>query len=345
MRNLKYSEALAEATLNAMEDEPKLFLMGEGIDDPKGTFGTTLGAFKKYGHERVYDSPLSEAAITGVGIGAAIEGHPCVMIHMRNEFLLYAIDQIINHAAKWHYMNGGTMNVPIVIRCLVGRGWGQAAQHSQSLQSLFAHIPGLKVIMPAMPADAKGLLYEAMMDKNPVISIEHRWLYDKIGEVPEGRYRVPIGKANVVAPGKDVTCVAVSHQVYEALEAKKRLASMGIDMEVIDLRTIRPLDKETILTSLQKTGRLLVTDTGFKTFGVSAEIASLAAEEGFSFLKAPVARVTLPDAPTPCSYVLEEIYYPKVNDLVVAAEKLVSGKKTALDDTAGKREIQFHGPF
>lgn len=344
MRSLKYSEALAEATLQAMEDLPKLFLIGEGIDDPKGTFGTTLGANKLYGAKRVYDSPLSEAALTGIGIGAAIEGNPCVMVHMRNEFLLYAIDQVINHAAKWHYMNAGTMTVPIVIRCIVGRGWGQAAQHSQSLQSLFAHIPGLKVILPATPYDAKGLLYDAIHDPNPVICIEHRWLYEKTGEVPTGRYRIPIGKANVLASGKDVTCVAVSHQVHEAMEAREKLLARGIEMEVIDLRSVRPLDKETILRSLAKTGRLIVTDTGLKSYGVSAEIAALASEEGFAFLKQPVARVALPDAPTPCSPVLEEAYYPSVQTLIAAAEKLVAGK-TAEVTPSGPKEVTFFGPF
>lgn len=344
MRNLKFSEALNEGTLQAMAADPKVFLIGEGIDDPKGAFGTTLDAHKKYGKARVYDSPLSENALTGVGIGAAIEGHPCVMVHMRNEFLLYAIDQVINHAAKWHYMNAGTMRVPIVIRCLVGRGWGQAAQHSQSLQALFAHIPGLKVIMPATAFDAKGMLYAAIQDPNPVICIEHRWLYEKTGEVPAEPYSVPLGQAHVVSPGKDVTCVAISHQLYDALEAKRQLLTKGIDMEVIDLRSLRPLDRTTILRSLQKTGRLIVTDTGFKSFGVSAEIAALAAEEGYAYLKQPVARITLPDLPTPCSYALEEAYYPKVGDIVAAAEKMVTGRRTPVQEERSSA-IAFHGPF
>ena len=347
MRKIKYSEALGEATLAAMEENSKVFLIGEGIDDPKGTFGTTLGAFKKYGSSRVMDSPLAEAALTGVGIGAAIEGHPCVMVHMRQEFLLYAMDQVINHAAKWHYMFAGTMNVPIVIRCIVGRGWGQAAQHSQSFHGLLAQIPGIKVMLPATPADAKGMMLAAICDPNPVISIEHRWLYDKVGEVPEENYEIPLGKANVLAPGKDLTCVAISHQVYDAMSAREILLGEGIDMEVIDLRTVRPLDKETILASVRKTGRLIVTDTAIKQFGSSAEISAMVAEQAFSSLKAPVARIALPDAPTPCSFVLEEAYYPKVTDIVETARRLVTGKGHDSRSESGVSEqaLNFTGPF
>jgi pyruvate/2-oxoglutarate/acetoin dehydrogenase E1 component len=345
MRNIKYSEALAEATLNAMEENPKVFLIGEGIDDPKGAFGTTSGALKKFGAARVLDSPLSENLLTGMGIGAAIEGHPCVMIHMRNEFLLLAMDQVINHAAKWHYMFGGTMTVPIVIRCIIGRGWGQAAQHSQSFHAMYGHVPGLKVILPATAADAKGLLYSAIKDPNPVICIEHRWLYDKTGDVPEGIYSVPIGKANVLKPGKDITCVAVSYQVHEAMAAAEQLKKEGIEMEVIDLRTVRPLDTETILASVRKTGRLIVTDTAITTCGITSEISALVSEQAFAALKAPIARIALPDAPTPCSPVLEETYYPKVSDIVDKARQLVTGRDEKGQEINFHRSSSFAGPF
>jgi acetoin:2,6-dichlorophenolindophenol oxidoreductase subunit beta len=345
MRKIKYSEALAEGTLAAMEEDPKVFLMGEGIDDPKGAFGTTLPALKKFGATRVFDTPLSENAFTGIGIGAAIEGWPCVMVHMRSEFMLYAMDQIINHAAKWHYMFGGLMSVPIVIRCIVGRGWGQAAQHSQSFHAMYAHVPGLKVILPATPYDAKGLIYSAIRDRNPVICIEHRWLYDKIGEVPEKTYDVPIGRANVVHPGKDVTCVAISHQVYEAITARETLAKEGIDLEVIDLRSVRPIDHDAVLNSVRKTGRLIVADTAIKACGVSAEIAATVAERGFPFLKAPIARVGLPDAPTPCSPALEEAYYPQAVDIISAARRLVSGADIASEIPRLKAVSTFTGPF
>lgn len=346
-RQLKYWEALAEATLFAMEDDPNVFLMGEGIDDPKGVFGTTLPALKKFGPERVFDSPLSESAVTGIGIGAALEGNPCVMIHMRMEFLLLGIDQIINHAAKWHYMNAGTMNVPIVVRCIIGRGWGQAAQHSQSFHSFFSHIPGLKVILPSNAYDAKGLLYSAIKDPNPVICIEHRWLYDKVAEVPEGRYEIPLGKANVVAEGSDVTCVATSFQVHEAIAAREILAKDGISMEIIDLRSTLPLDFDTIHRSLEKTGHLIVTDIGHKSFGIGAEVAALAAERAFDCLVAPVERIANPDSPTPCAQSLEQLYYPKVQDLVAAAHrtKNPAASRVLEGKTSTAHHPNFFGPF
>lgn len=346
MRILKYSEAIAEATLQAMEENPKVFLMGEGIDDPKGAFGTTLPAFKKFGASRVFDTPLSENAVTGIGIGAAIEGWPCVMIHMRNEFLLYAMDQIVNHAAKWHYMVAGAATVPIVIRCIVGRGWGQAAQHSQSLHALFSHIPGLKVILPSNAYDAKGMMIAAIRDPNPVICIEHRWLYEKSAEVPQEPYVVPLSKAKVVKAGRDLTCVAISHQVLDALSAQEILLKEGIEMEVIDLRSTRPIDKATIISSLRKTGRLMITDTATKVCGVSAEISAMVAEEAFDALRAPIHRITLPDAPIPCSFVLEKEFYPSVAGLVERARKLVLGKE-ASGPVVAPIEIPkpFVGPF
>lgn len=349
MRKLKGFEAIAEATGQAMEDDPRLFVMGEGVDDPKGIFGTTLAPHQQFGDARVFDTPLSESAITGIGIGAAIEGWPSVMVHARNEFLLLAIDQVINHAAKWRYMSGGTTSVPIVIRCVVGRGWGQAAQHSQALHGLLAGIPGLKIILPSTPYEMKGLLYAAIKDANPVICIEHRWLHNKEGEVPEERYSLPIGEAVVAAPGKDVTCVALSYQVYEALAARDELAKEGIELEVIDLRAVRPLDRETVLKSVRKTGRLIVTDIGPKAFGACAELAAIAAEEAFDSLRAPVRRIALPDAPTPCSFALEEIYYPRVADLVAAARELTRSDRTSAARPAAAPNaptpVPFSGPF
>lgn len=345
MHELKYSEALAEATLQAMEKNPRVFLIGEGIDDPKGAFGTTLPALKKFGAARVMDSPLSENAVTGIGIGAAIAGHPCVMIHMRTEFLLYAMDQIVNHAAKWHYMNAGRMQVPITIRCIVGRGWGQAAQHSQSFHAMYAHVPGLKVILPSTPREAKGLLYSAIQDPNPVICIEHRWLYDKVEAVPEEPYAIPIGQAAVLKAGKDVTIAACSYQVYEALAARETLLEMGIEAEIIDLRSVRPLDIATILRSVEKTGRLIVTDISGAVNGVSAEISAAVTERGFSFLKAPILRVALPDAPTPCASVLEQVYYPSPQDLVAAAQKLLAAESTLSRAASLQHRPDFQGPF
>ncbi len=346
MRSLKYGEAIAEATIQAMEAEPRLFVMGEGVDDPKGSFGTTLAPYKRFGKERVFDTPLSEGAVTGVAIGAAIAGTPSLLVHLRCEFALVSMDQIVNHAAKWKYMCGGS--VPITIRCIVGRGWGQAAQHSQSFHGMFAQVPGLKVVLPSNAYDAKGLLYSALLDPDPVICIEHRWLHDKAALVPEAPYKIAIGKANVVATGEDITCVAFSYQVGEALLAREKLLADGIEMEIIDPRSARPLDTETILQSLKKTGRLMVTDIAHGTAGMAAEVAAVAAEKGFSHLKAPVARVTLPECPTPCSPALEAIYYPTVDTLVESARRLVRGDFQGRSHSRAPPPLvssDFQGPF
>jgi len=300
-RCLTYAEAIGEALVQAMEANPKVLLMGEGVDDPKGTFGTTLPAFRKFGPARVFDTPLSEQAITGIGVGAALMGVPCVQVHLRSEFLLLAMDQVVNHAAKWRYMTAGKFSVPLTIRCIVGRGWGQAAQHSQSFHGMLASVPGLKVILPTTPYDAKGMMLEAVRDPNPVIVIEHRWLHGKKGEVPAEPYYVPLDQARVARVGADITCVAVSLQTLDALAAAEILAGEGIEMEVVDLRSALPIDRATILRSIRKTGRLLVTDIAHKTMGISAEIAAFVVEEAWSSLRAHVARVALPDAPTPCA--------------------------------------------
>lgn len=342
MRKLSYAQALSEGLTQAMEVDSRVFVMGEGVDDPKAVFGTTKAALEKFGADRVFDTPLSEAAMTGMGIGAAIQGLPNVMIHMRSEFLLYAMDQVVNHAAKWRYMSGGLLNVPIVIRSLIGRGWGQAAQHSQSLQAIFAGFPGLKVIMPSTPYDAKGLLYQAILDPNPILMFEHRWLYDKVGEVPEEAYSVEIGKANVLRSGRDITLLGVSYQVLECLAAADFLSEKGISAEVIDLRTISPLDLSTIIQSVRKTGRLVICDTASRSFGVAAEIIASVQTEIFSTLKGPMKRVALPDFPTPCSSALEEAYYPSVKNIVEEALSLFENKNSV---EVKEKAKDFFGPF
>lgn len=342
----KYWEAISEATVQAMEMNPRLILMGEGVDDPKGCFGTTLEAFHRFGSARVIETPLSESAMTGIGIGAAISGHPCLMVHLRNEFLLLGADQVINHAAKWHYMFGGQTSVPLTIRCIVGRGWGQAAQHSQSFHGLFAQVPGLKVILPSSPYDAKGLLISAIRDPNPVICIEHRWLYEKKGEVPDDIYSVPIGKASVVTAGCHVTCVAISHQVHEAQVAEQHLRRDGIEMEVIDIRSARPLDIVTITNSVRKTGRLIVADIAPAFGGFSAEICAAVSELSFAELKAPPLRIALPEAPTPGGPTLENQYYPTFEHIIQAAKRLVSGKHARISvERAPSPSPEFSGPF
>lgn len=321
-RQLSYAGAIREALDQAMDLDPRVFVMGQGVDDPSGMFGSTLNLHKKFGSERVFDTPLSENGLMGIAVGAAIGGMRPVYFHNRPDFLLLAMDQLVNHAAKWSYMFGGAVNVPLVVWACIGRGWGSAAQHSQALQGLFIHIPGLKLIMPGTCYDGKGLLISAIADPNPVLIIEHRFNFKQKGMVPEGMYRVPIGKGVIRKTGKDVTVVAVSYLMLEAFNAAQELTRDGIDAEVIDPRTLRPLDEEIILSSVAKTGRLVIAETGSKTGGVAAEIGAMVAEKGFSYLKAPIMRVTCPDLPTPAGYTLEEAYYIGKEDIKRAVQKI-----------------------
>jgi pyruvate dehydrogenase E1 component beta subunit len=352
MRELKYSQALDEGLCQAMAADPGVFVLGVGVDDPKGIFGTTLGALKRFGPGRVFDTPLAENGLTGVAIGAAIERMRPVLVHARNDFLLLTMDQLVNHAAKWRYMCGGKLSVPLTVRAIIGRGWGQAAQHSQSLQSLFMHVPGLKLVMPSTAYDAKGLLIAAIEDESPVIVLEHRWLYDHAGPVPEEPYRVPLGKAAVVRDGTDVSIIAVSHMVVEAKKAAESLQSEGIDAEIVDLRSLAPLDVPAIVASARKTGRVVVADHAWRTCGASAEIAALVVEHAFESLRAPVRRVTLKDSPTPCAAPLEKLYYPGAPDIAAACRDLVYGAKTRTAASSVESrsrgndfEREFQGPF
>ncbi|MBI5239220.1 MAG: alpha-ketoacid dehydrogenase subunit beta [Elusimicrobia bacterium] len=323
-RQLSYGEAIREALDQALARDPRVYVMGQGVDDPSGTFGSTLDLHRKHGRRRVFDTPLSENALTGMAVGSALAGMRPVYVHNRPDFLLMAMDQIANHAAKWSYMFGGRSHVPLVIRTVTGRGWGSAAQHSQALQGLFLHVPGLKIAMPATAYDAKGLLLCAIADGNPVLFLEHRWLYKHQSHVPEEPYRIPFGKALVRRAGGHVTIVAVSQMVIAALAAADELSRAGISAEVIDPRTLCPLDTAAILGSLRKTGRLVVCDTGWKTGGVTAELAALAAEKGFAFLKRPVRRVACPDVPTPAGCTLEEAFYPGPADIVAAVKEVMA---------------------
>ena len=314
MRELKYFQAINEATDLCMAKDPAVHIMGLGVPDPKGVFGSTSGLQAKYGPERVSDLPTAENGMTGVAIGAALAGMRPIITHIRLDFAVLTMEQLVNQAAKWHFMFGGRMRMPLVVRMIIGRGWGQGPQHSQSLQAWFAHVPGLKVVMPTTPHDVKGLLVSSIEDDNPVIVIEHRWLYNISGPVPEGIYRVPIGEARVAREGTDVTIVAISYMALEALRAADVLATHGIAAEVIDLRSLRPWDEATVLRSVRKTRRLIVTDTAWKTGGFSAEIVARVAEEGVS-LHVPPRRVCLPDSPTPTSPALAAHYYPRAVDL------------------------------
>lgn len=309
-REITQAEAIREATEQAMAEDGRVILIGEGVPDPKGVFGTTSGLLGRFGSQRVFDMPLAENGLTGICIGAAINGIRPIMVHQRIDFALLCVDQLVNNAAKWRYMFGGQVSVPLVVRVIIGRGWGQGPQHSQSLQSLFAHIPGLKVVMPATGRDAKGMLIAAVRDDNPVIFIEHRWLHGLVDDVPESPYAIPLDQAIVRRPGRDATVVAFSYMLVEALLAARALADFGIELGVIDPRSARPLDMKTILRSVTATGTLVVADTAWKTGSVAGEVVASVAENGFSVLRRPPLRLALPDLPAPTSPHLAKSYYP-----------------------------------
>jgi len=355
-RELKFYEAILEATDQKMEQDPTIYVIGLGVPDPKGIFGTTSGLSEKYGPNRVMDMPTSENAMTGIAIGTSILGMRPIMTHQRVDFFLLALDQLINNAAKWHYMFGNQMKVPLVIRLIIGRGWGQGPQHSQSLHSFFAHIPGLKVIMPASSYDAKGLLISAIEDDNPVVFLEHRWLHGIFGEVPRELYRIPIGKAKIIQEGTDITIIACSHMVLEAFKAAKWLEKDGISVEVIDLRTIKPLDLETILNSVKKTGRVIIADPDWKMAGFSAEILALIAEEAYSFLKCAPVRIAYPDRLTPTSWTLANHFYPTAKHIASEILRIMQKPsraqalleeilKTSLQIPLDVPDKEFTGPF
>jgi pyruvate dehydrogenase E1 component beta subunit len=322
-RIVSYVAAVNEALSLALEHDPDVFVMGQGVDDPSAMFGTTRGLQDRFGRERVFDTPLSEEAMMGAAAGAAMNGLRPVFMHNRPDFVLLAFNQLVTHASKFHFMDNGQTTVPMVVWAAIGRGWGSGAQHSQAIQGLLVGVPGLKIVMPSTPADAKGLLLSAILDNNPVCVFEHRWLMRKEGVVPEGAYRIPIGKGIYRRQGADVTIVGASHAIELGAQAAVLLAADGIQADVIDLRTIKPLDETIILESLHKTGRIVVVDTAWMMGGVCAEIGCLVAEKGFADLKAPVARIGLPDIPAPAGYTLEQYYYPDAVQIAATARRLM----------------------
>lgn len=324
-RQLAYAEAIREALDQAMSLDPDVFVMGQDVDAPTAMFGTTKDLHRKFGSARSFDTPLAETALMGVAVGAALGGMKPVYLHNRPDFLFLATDQLINHASKWYYMFGGRASVPLVVWACIGRGWGSAAQHSQALQGLFMHVPGLKLVMPSMARDAKGLMLAAIADPNPVLILEHRLNLRHKGVVPAEMYRTPIGKGVVRRPGSDVTIIAISQMVHEALAAAEDLESRGVGAEVIDVRTLRPLDEDLLLESVRKTGRAVVADCGWRTCGVASEIAAVLVEKGFSSLKGPVERVTCADTPTPSGYTLEDAFYAGAAEIGQAALRLCRG--------------------
>jgi pyruvate/2-oxoglutarate/acetoin dehydrogenase E1 component len=319
MREIQYREALNEALNEEMAREPRVFVLGEDVGRYGGVLQITRGLLDKYGERRVRDTPISEAGIMGIAVGAAMTGMRPVAEIMYIDFTALAMDQIANQAAKAHYMFGGKTRVPLVMRTQGGGGRGNAAQHSQSLEMWYVHVPGLIVVQPSTPYDAKGLLKSAIRNDNPVIFIEHKLLYNTTGPVPEEEYLVPIGVADVKREGKDVTIVATSRMVLFALKAAEALAERGVDAEVIDPRTLKPLDLEAIVRSVQKTGRLVVVNEGALTGGFTAEVAARVQRAAFDWLDAPILQVASEDVPLPYSGVLELEAIPSEQDIVNAA--------------------------
>ena len=319
MSNLTYGEAIKEAIELEMKKDPMVFLAGEDVATLGGAFGVTSGLYNEFGPERILNTPISEPAIIGLGVGSAALGMRPIVELMYVDFAGVAMDEIMNQAAKMRYMFGGVCTMPLVIRAASGATVRAAAQHSQTLEAMFTHIPGLKVVMPATPADAKGLLLTAIRDDNPVMFLEHKALYSMKGEVPEGDYTVPFGKANIIREGSDITIVSWSMMTQVAMQAAGQLAEKGISAEVVDLRSLVPLDKETILNSISKTHRLAIVQEAVHTSGFASEIAAIVAEVCLDELDENILRITAPDCPVPYSPVLEDAYVPgpdKVADMI-----------------------------
>lgn len=342
---IEFREALARAQAAEMAADPSVFVFGLDVPDHKKIFGSTKGLLEKFGPGRVFGTPLSEDAMTGMAIGAALSGLRPVHVHIRVDFALLAVNQLFNIASNARYMSGGRLKVPLTVRAVIGRGWGQSAQHSKSMQSLFAHIPGLKVVMPASPQDGYSLLRAAIRDDNPVVFLEHRWLYDVAGPVDETK-AVPLGKALVRREGKDLTVVATSWMVAEAIHAADILESRGVSLEVVDVRTIQPLDEATILASAAKTGRVIAADYDWAFCGFSAELAALIHKGCWGSLKAPVERIGFAHVPCPTTRPLENRFYPSAPEIIRAAEKLLDLSPTDLSGAEFYSwEKKFKGPF
>ena len=324
MPEIRYVKAVNDALAEEMARDERVILLGEDVGAPGGTFAATRGLYQTFGKERVRDTPISETAIVGAAIGAAVNGLRPVVEVMFMDFLGTCWDQIVNQMAKMRYMFGGQVRLPLVLRTHTGAGLNAGPQHSGSLEAWAVHVPGLKVVMPATPADAKGLLKAAIRDDNPAIVVENKTLYALKGEVPDGEHLVPIGHAEVRRPGRDVTIVALSRMVHEALAAAEVLARDGISAEVVDPRTLSPLDRPTLLASVAKTGRLVVAHEAWAPCGVGAEIVALVAEHGFRSLRAPVRRVTPPFTPVPFSPPLEKFWLPGASQIAAAAREVLA---------------------
>lgn len=323
MAVINYGQAINDGHRYLLENDERVFLMGQGVDSPWFVGNTTTGLIEEFGETRVIDPPISEAAMTGSAIGAAMVGMRPIVFHPRMDFMYLALDQIVNHCANWNYMFNGQVNVPVVIRGIVNRGGEQSTQHSQSPLSTYAHIPGIKVVAPATPRDAKGLLIAASEDNNPVIYIDDRWLYDLEEEVPEGHYTETIGKIRVAREGTDVTIVAVSYMVREALKAAKKLESEGVSVNVVDIRTIKPMDEDGIIRECEKTGRVVVACGDWECCGLAAYISSRIYERLFGRLKNPIEQIAFENIPTPASTPLETAFFKWDTDIAEGIRRVL----------------------
>ncbi|MBI3725645.1 alpha-ketoacid dehydrogenase subunit beta [bacterium] len=345
-RTLSFRDALNEAIVQEMDRDPNVFVFGLDVPDHKRIFGSTKGLVERFGKERCFGTPLSEEAMTGMALGAAISGLRPIHVHIRVDFLLLAMNQLLNMVSNFRYLSGGTLEVPLVIRAIIGRGWGQGAQHSKSLQSVFAHVPGLKVVMPTTPNDAKGLLISAIRDDNPVVFLEHRWLYDVSGEVTCGEDGIPLSKTNVLRRGKDATVVATSWMNVEALKAAEILSREGVEVEVVDPRTIAPLDDGPIIESCARTGHCVVADYDWSFCGFGAELAARIMEKCWGKLRSPVSRVGFAHVPCPTTRCLESEFYPNAVTIIRVIEKKLGLKEMDLSgESFYTWESRFRGPF
>jgi acetoin:2,6-dichlorophenolindophenol oxidoreductase subunit beta len=347
-----FAEAIKDALVHSMKKNKNVLLIGLGVDDPKGIFGTTKGINKMFKKNRVFDFPTAENAMTGIAIGSSLMGMRPVITHQRVEFSLLAMEQIINQAAKWFFMNAGQKSVPLVIRLIIGRGWGQGPQHSQSLESIFAHIPGLKIVCPSTPSSAKGLLISSIEDNNPVIFFEHRWLHVMKGKVPKNYYKLPLGKASILKTGKDITVISSSYMVVECLRSSKILKNYSINIEIVDLQSLRPLDINTIMKSVKKTKKVLVVDNGMMSYGISAEIIAKIYENLKSNEKKKVIlkRIGLLDTPIASSRELAKHSYPDYLTICETIGKLLNKNLKNLNQyhrkvPSDQPNSKFMGPF
>jgi pyruvate dehydrogenase E1 component beta subunit len=343
---MTYCEALNEAIIQEMDRDPRVFVYGIGVPDHKNIFDSTAGVLERFGPDRCLDTPIAEDSMTGLGLGAAINGLRPIHIHIRVDFLLLAVNQLANLVSSFHYGSGGKTKVPLVIRAVAGRGWGQGYQHSKTMHSTFAHIPGLKVLTPTTVADAKGMTVSAIRDDNPVLLIEHRWLYWQTGNVPDGDYTVRIGEPSVIRKGTDLTIIATSWMNVEAVKAAEILGRRGVSVEIIDPRTLAPLEDEMLVASVEKTGHCIVADNDWSFCGFGAEVAAIISEKCFGRLRSPVTRIGFAHVPFPTARHLENCFYPNAKTIVRAVEEKLGLSATNLSgEDFFSHENRFRGPF